>query len=183
MIFERVVGTNDDLYSINADGTGLATLANSADDEYVGGITSDNRVIVNRYAGGAQMDIYIINADGTGGLNPVLVAPDSDSAYGVTSSNRIIVHRFVGGQFDMYSINPDGSGLVVLANSADSEMIAGVNSCYKCGFSEGITANNRVIFWRYVGGNQFDLYSINADGTGLATLANSADDEYYYDIF
>ena len=183
MIFTRSVGANENLYSINADGTGLVTLANSADDEWVGGITSDNRVIVNRSVGGAQVDIYIINADGTGGLNPVLVAPDSDGAYGITSNNRVLFGRSVGGaNYDLYSINPDGSGLVVLANSADAEMMAGILQCLKCGFSEGVTSNNRVIFERWTG-SQYDLYSINADGTGLATLANTADDEYYYDIF
>jgi hypothetical protein len=70
----------------------------------------------------------------------------------------------VGAQNDLYSISADGTGLVPLATSTDSEFFAGV------------TSGGRVIFHRTVGA-QFDLYSINADGTGLATLADTSDDE------
>jgi hypothetical protein len=55
-----------DLYSVNADGTGLVPLATSTDNEFFQSVTAAGRVIFSRRVGGTQDDLYSINADGTG---------------------------------------------------------------------------------------------------------------------
>jgi len=46
-----------------------------------------------------------------------------------------------------------------------------------------VTAGGRVIFHRNVGGTQYDLYSINADGTGLVPLATAPTSDVFQVIF
>ena len=94
VIFERWTGSQYDLYSINADGTGLATLANSADSEWYSGVTSNNRVIFWRYAGGTQYDLYSINADGTG-LATLANSADNEYFAAVAPNNRVLFGRML----------------------------------------------------------------------------------------
>jgi len=60
---------------------------------------------------------------------------------------------------------------VPLATSSDGESLGGV------------TASGRVIFRRTIGGTQNDLFSVNADGTGLVPLATSSDNEVFAGVF
>lgn len=64
LIFIRTVAGQADLYSINPDASDEAVLANSADAEYVGGLTT-SRVIFVRDRGANQFDLYSVNTDGT----------------------------------------------------------------------------------------------------------------------
>ncbi|MGH8178255.1 MAG: hypothetical protein ACREV5_18520 [Steroidobacter sp.] len=68
--FSRRMGigltAHDDLYSINTDGTGIATLADTSDDEEYEDVSSSGRVTFRRTpAAGGNVDLYSVNIDGT----------------------------------------------------------------------------------------------------------------------
>lgn len=59
-------GAQHDLYAVKDDGSGLVTLADSADDELFVGITPGGRVVFQVAVGGGQNDLLSVNLDGTG---------------------------------------------------------------------------------------------------------------------
>jgi Tol biopolymer transport system component len=75
-------GTQDDLRSVNADGTGSISLANASNgNEWLMGITTNDRVIFSRNVG-SQVDLYSIRADGTG-LQALSTTTDDDVYSGI----------------------------------------------------------------------------------------------------
>jgi hypothetical protein len=63
--------------------------------------------------------------DGTG-ETAVANSADDETPETTTASGRIIYSREVGGQPDIYSVDDDGKGLVILSNAADIEIVVGV---------------------------------------------------------
>ena len=115
-----------ELYSVNADGTGTIVLTNAPDHrKYFMGVTSGGQVIYERQLiTGGDIDLYSVNVDGTGAA---VLANSTDNDYfsSITPSGRVIYERYVSasGQMDIYSVNADGTGTVPLANSIDNEYI------------------------------------------------------------
>jgi len=119
---------------------------------------------------GSQFDLYLVQEDGTD-ERALVTGPGDKFFFGVSHNRLLFMWSRPGAdgqsQKDLYSIAPDGSGLIALASSADDEEF------------EGPTADERVVFTRIVGRNrQRDLYSIKLDGTGQVPLATSGDSEY-----
>lgn len=199
VIYQSVIrsgaGAQLDLYSVNADGSGRRALAISTDNEAFSGITPGGRVIYWRLVGGTQFqyDLYSVNADGTGTV--VLSSTGNTLTCGIPGcvaepypiaiapGGRVIFWRVVSIQSDLHSINADGSGEVVLANTLDHEYIR--NTTNNGQAIRNVTPGGRVIYERYIGGNNYDIYSVNVDGTGTGTqvLGNTPDREEFYGIF
>ena len=99
-----------------------------------------------------------MNDDGTdrvtlvGGTNP----PDP----GALGPDRLYFRRVVDDeQSDLYSILPDGSGLVTLANSASDERF-------------GMLCGSKVVYTR-----------LAADGSGTKVVSSNADDKFPLAVF
>ena len=88
----------------------------------------------------------------------------------------------VGNQSDLHSINADGSGEVVLANTTDHEYIRNTTNSNGRAITN-ITPSGRLIYERFIGGNNYDIYSVNVDGTGTQVLANTPEREEFHGIF
>jgi Tol biopolymer transport system component len=118
---------------------------------------------------GDTYDLYLVQEDGSG-ERALVTAPGSDFFLRF-SNGRVLFTRLVTDSVgrqnrDLYSIRPDGSSLIALADSEDWEQFY------------VIAGDGRVIFARIVG-NQGDLYSVRMDGTDRVALANSADGELF----
>jgi hypothetical protein len=169
-------GTDGDLFSIKSDGTGLATLANSADGEGLNGTLLDGKIVFSRVVSGPEpnVDLYSINADGTG-LVGLGITDSVESALGEGNAGQVLFARNDGVQSDLFAINSDGTSEVRLTHTSDFEDFD-CNSF--CGKFQILTTKGRFIFQRRSASNaQADLYSIKPDGTGEVAVANSADDE------
>ncbi|HEX5635917.1 MAG TPA: hypothetical protein VFY78_02425, partial [Gammaproteobacteria bacterium] len=83
-------------------------------------------------------------------LTALTACGGGDSSTPVTppTLSNLIFSRDVGGQTDLFLIKEDGTGIVTLADSADAESLLGV------------TNSGRVIYSRYAGNNNFDIYSV-----------------------
>lgn len=153
-------GGNADLYSINADGTDLITLANSKDHEYFNGVTLNGRIVITSRYSAEKSGLHSINLDGTDRI--ILTNSASEELFnGITRSGRVIFSWKTNGRMrDISSINADGTGMVNLTNSPDYDE-----------FFLDITSSGRVIFARLVDGVYRGFYSVNADGSDLITFA------------
>jgi len=118
---------------------------------------------------GDAFDLFLVQEDGS--AERALVTSPGDDYFLRFSNGRILLQRdFTDSasrrNSNLYSIRPDGSSLIALADSEDHEQFYSV------------TDDGRVIFAR-VAGNQGDLYSVRMDGTDRVALANSADGELF----
>ncbi|MGH8185201.1 MAG: Calx-beta domain-containing protein, partial [Steroidobacteraceae bacterium] len=148
-----------------ADATGGATLGSTAsatltiiDDDTSPPLQS---VVFERDVSG-QRDLHLVKEDGSG---PVVLAgtAEVEEFGGVTPAGQLVFSRSVGGSGDdIFSINADGTAELALTTTPEIEVV------------EAITPSGRIVFRRLVGGigGHEDLYAIDANGAGLATLAN-----------
>ena len=174
------------IYVKNDDGTNGVTLAVDADNSLQGGyagLTPDGRVVFGAGAAAASVKL-----DGTG-----RVTLANGSVAGITPSSRVIIRTadtsVSPANFDLHSVNADGTDPRTLANSAsDNETIQnpsipGSSSATDplTNLTVGVTSSGKVVYQsqsRTLGG-QRDVYIVNEDGTGTLALGSTADDERF----
>lgn len=115
---DPVNSASAEVYVIDADGTGSPTrLTNNTEEERAPSWSPDGkRIVFSCRRGGPDFELCVMNANGTGQLqltdNNV---PDLTASWS-PDGKRIVFHRRVGGrgQFQLFSVNPDGTGEVQL---------------------------------------------------------------------
>src|SRR5215211_8248538 len=115
--FDRVAGGNDDVYTINADGTGLDQLTNDPTTDEFAAFSPDGKSIAFNSNRSGNYYIYTINATGGGALDQVTKGPDNDKRPNWSpDGKKIVFTRTAGTNDDVYTINADGTGLDQLTN-------------------------------------------------------------------
>lgn len=164
---------NNNLFSVNTNGTGTVTLANTTDPEIFNGITPSGRVIYRRDTAAAGRDLWSVNADGTNPLALAATASHEDFV-AITSSGKVIFSVSAGSGFqnDLYSINPDGTGKAPLA--ADPGLYEGF---------AGETASGLIVIETAdaFGGGTGSIYLLNGVG-GAATNVTTNTTPFEYTV-
>jgi hypothetical protein len=156
--------TQDDLLIVNEDGSGLVALANSTDDEYLGGVTPGGRMAYRRDGGSGSSttaDVYSVLLDGTG-LVALEQSASRRSVSAVTADNRVIIQGPKVTSFadeDLFAVDADGATSTTLANTSDDEEF------------RALTPSGRVVYSRTTA-SQDDIYVIGTDGSGNIQLTN-----------
>jgi len=114
-------GKGEEVYVINADGSGLTRLTNNlVDDSNVVWSPDSSRIAWNRGQGqGGNTEIYVINADGSG-LTRLSIGPEGDALRDggwSPDSSRVAFTSDRDGNGEIYVVNADGSGLTNLTNN------------------------------------------------------------------
>jgi Tol biopolymer transport system component len=159
----------DDIYTINADGSGLERLTRGEDLEFDPTWSPDGQSIAYRHQSGddATTDIYLMDADGSHRRN--LTGSDRFGDWGPDWSpdggEWIAWNTASGGfVFDLGLIRPDGSGRRVIKS--------GVYVEYPAWSPDG----SRIAFMSPEG-SQYDIFVMNADGTDVRRLTESPADD------
>lgn len=154
--FSRDVGGNRDIFSINADGTGLVNLTNTATvGESQPNWSPDGQKIVYSRSG-----IWVMNADGSGQTQ--LRATGSDPAW--SGDGQKIVFVDVPGGHRLYTMNSDGSGATSIFSPSGFERPGSPNW----------SPNGQKIAFS-VADLDSRLAKINPDGTGYQDVAGWAE--------
>jgi TolB protein len=154
---------NMEIYVMGADGGGQIRLTENTAEDYSPAWSPDGKRLTFVSTRDGNAEIYVMNADGTGqtrltnktagDLNP---AWSPDGAYIAFVSNR-------DGNDDIYLMNTDGSGQYNLTNNpADDSSFA---------FSPDGTM---IVFSSRRDNGEFNLYRMNANGTGVTQLTVTA---------
>lgn len=100
-----------EIYVMNNDGSNPVRLTNSLGPDYAPSWSPDGSRIVFVSARNAQFDdLYVMNANGTGQVNITQSSGvDTDPSWGV--NDRIVFTSHRSGTAQVYTINPDGTGL------------------------------------------------------------------------
>lgn len=160
----RPLGGSSSIWVANADLTGLRRLvvdsnppAYSFNHQMYGSWSPDGASIAFlRTIGSAERGIAVMNADGT---NVRWLAPDGD-APSWSSTNRIAF----GKDGFIWTVNPDGSGLLRVTSTAGDEMPKWSRDGSRLAFrhvTPSVGTNHD---------NDFDVVTIRADGTDRRTL-------------
>jgi TolB protein len=160
-----------DIYVMNADGSGLREVADdpafdsgpswSPDGSKIAFTRATNRADANSY------DIYIANADGTGEAIQITDQPGAEGSYGWSPDGTKLLYVSSadtpafpnpGGDLEIYAMNPDGSGVSRLTDNTTSDS------------SPDWSPDGKKIVFDSNRDGKRAIYKMNADGSGQAKV-------------
>ena len=163
---------NGHVWVMNADTTAKAQITSgNADDDYPAWSPTYKKVVFSTNRRGAY-ELFTVNADGTG-LSPLTNAGNQTSDLYATwapDGSKIYFSRFTPdpatgwSHGEIYSVNPNGTGLTKVSNEAASLYNPSVSPDGK-----------KIAVVRLPLGAAWDqarLYTMNPDGTGMAMLTD-----------
>jgi Tol biopolymer transport system component len=162
----------EDIYTVNADGSGLTRVTRSKALEFDPTWSPDAQAIAYRHEtdGGPTTEIFVMNADGSDRRN--LTSSDGVADWGPDWSPNgdwIAWNTDFGNGvgFDLGLIHPDGSGRRVVEPGAFVE--------YPAWSPDG----RRIAFMGQVAeeGSEYDIFVMDADGTDVRRLTRSQWDD------
>ncbi len=158
-VSRRTVSPPTELFLMALNGSGVTPVPFSSTSVYTPSVSAD----LKTYAFESSENVWVSNADGstqtqlttTGSSYSVKVSPDGKQIV-FNQENTVSNHE------NLWVMNVDGSGQVNL----NSTMPTGMTDCYSGSFS----ADNTKIVMSCEGAASTGIFTINPDGTGLATV-------------
>ena len=157
----------DDVWVVNANGSGLRRLTTNRHDDFDPAWSPDGTKIAFRSMRDGNNEVYVMNANGSG-QHDVSRDPADDWGPAWTSSGKVLWNcaRDLGFGFHGCTANPDGSGLHVIPNDVYVE--------YPSGSPDG----TRIAFMSQQPGAHgadpnYDIFLMNVDGSGLSQLTDA----------
>ncbi|MEO1244861.1 MAG: Calx-beta domain-containing protein [Pseudomonadota bacterium] len=169
IVYFRVDGAQTKLWSVMQDGTAAVELANDpAASELLIAVLDNERLVVQRDAGGGQYDLLAVDSDGAN-LAVLASTAGREDFVAAVPGERIVYSLDAGGQNDLYVVNLDGSNRIPLAVAPTLEIFSGV------------LPDGRGVFQRGDNGQE-DIYTIELDGTNEVQLTATPESEFIQKI-
>ncbi len=156
---------NNEIYVMNADGSGQSRLTNNAANDFDPAFSPDGTKIAFASSirnSGPDAKIYVMNADGTDPTNLTTAADDRDPAFSPDGRKIAFTRGLFGSNADIYVMNADGSGQTRLTNVRANDTSPA--------FSPDGT---KIAFSSLRGPGGSEIYLMNADGSGQTRLTNN----------
>lgn len=191
LAFTAAVELKDAMYLIAADGSGAPTAIPGSEGMRDPTLSPDGKRLAfssnSGEPGDYDVDIFVMNTDGSGRVRITDIPPGRNDEY---EDRRMPVNEGVAwspngrwiaflsydlddfdGNGSIYLVEPDGSGLLQLTDSASQPMFVGTVLSWSPG-------SDRIAFVSGAEG-QRDISLINADGSGLINLTDDPGDYYW----
>jgi hypothetical protein len=183
IVFTRYVNNWWNVWTINADGTGLSQVTNYAatyngdeaptisDDGLRITFTSNADPLGTNPEG--NNEVFTVNADGTG-LTQVTVTGGGNAFMSVITNDGSLISFTMSGA-DLTGQNPDLGSEVYVANF-DGSGIVQVSNLASGGATGSISGDGSIVIWSPTAWATNTVYRTNPDGsgtTGLVTLSNA----------
>jgi TolB protein len=157
----RIVFSNDDVWIVDADGTDLVRLTDSAWREFDPSLSPDGRLIAYRSEPNLYPELWLMNADGSGQhqLTPDGGFPDW------SRDGSLIAYAPGGGSSGRSSIaimNPDGSGQRRLPGTDYGELPSWSPDGKKIAFSSNLSGSSL-------------MYIVDVDGSRVVDLSSAGE--------
>lgn len=163
IVFTSFRDGNNEIYSMNPDGSNPVRLTNSAGDDFSPKLNNDGTkiVFVSRRNGNAE--IYSMNADGSNQTRLTNNSADDQQPCWSPDGTKIVFRSNRDGGNEIYTMNADGSNVVRVTNN-------GSNDFGPAWSPDG----TKIAFVSDRNGNVNDIYVMNVDGSGVVNLTNGA---------
>lgn len=164
-------GGNQDVYVMNANGSGVQRLTDHAAPDSQPKWSPDGTQIAFTSLRDGDAEVYIMNADGSAERRITNSAGNNASPTWSPDGRRLTFDGDRGGNYEVYVINVDGSGERNLSNNPGS------GDSFPTWSPDG----TKIVFESERNGS-FDLFSMNTDGSGQTFLYGSSADEFRSDF-
>ncbi|MBI3460336.1 PD40 domain-containing protein, partial [Candidatus Acetothermia bacterium] len=157
---------NQEIYLMNADGTGSVNLTQNKAEDFLPAWSPDGSKIAFVSTRDQNDEIYVMNANGSGQTR-LTNNPASDwKPTWSPDGKQIAFTSDREGNLEVYVMNADGSNPVNITKNGARD--------WRPSWSP---VSNQIVFASNRDGN-IEVYLINADGTGLVNLTNNQANDY-----
>ena len=166
IVFHSDRDGDDEIYTMNADGSGVRQLTRNSDDDGLPDWSPDGRRIVFDSDRDGDAEIYVMNADGSG-VRQLTDNSSSDWWPNWSPDGRRIVfvsHR--DGDWEIYVMNADGSRVRQLTDNSSGDSSASWSP-----------DGRRIVFYSNRDGD-WEIYVMNADGSRVRQLTDNSSPDW-----
>ena len=168
---DAVIGNPFEIYLMNADGSNQTRLTNAPGFDVETAWSPDGKKIVFRSSRDGENQLYIMNPDGTGQTRLTNNARSDIHPAFSPDGSRIVFASFHDNRYDCYVIDADGTDEIQLTSNGDGQ------SCQHPSFSPD---GSKIVFgFEDPSVPVFDIYVMNADGTGATNLTAGAGFDFW----
>lgn len=162
---------NEEIYIMNADGSGQTNLTNNPADDGGSSFSPDGSKIVFASKRDGNWEIYIMNADGSGQENLTNNTAEDESPSFSPDGTKIVFSTWRNGSRKIYIMNADGSGQTKLTNNPANGFGDDHDPCFS-------PDGTKIAFWSNRDSGNWEIYIMNADGSGQTNLSNNKSNDY-----
>jgi len=172
LAFESDRDGNQEIYTMESDGSNQTRLTFNAADDYAPAWSPDGARIAFTSTRDGGIDIYVMNADGS---NPVRLSTTSQDSWPSWSpdGSQIVFQSVRDGNAEIYVMNADGGGQTRLTNTPETEQ------------QPEFSPDASKILYSFLGSDFFnhtmqgEIYVMNANGSGQTRLTFDQANDFY----
>ena len=167
IVFVSTRDGNQDIYSMNADGTNVTRLTSNGANDVEPAISPDGTKVVFQTTRDGNNEIYVMSIDGSSQTNRTNnPAHDYSPRWSPDGARIVFVSTRTGSQ-EIFTMNADGTEVTQLTHNAFSEW----NPAY--------SPDGAKIAYHTDRDGNYEVYAMNADGSNQTRLtSNAAFDDY-----
>ena len=159
------LGTDQEIFLIKPDGTGLTQVTDNADNDWQPAWSPDGIQLAFQQQAAPDREIHVINVDGSGDTNITDNTIHDQEPHWSPSGDRIVFGQNPGSTTDIWAMDTDGSNLSRLTdNSVDDITPDWSPDGTKVAFSQNLSGD-------------YEICIMNADGTGQTIVTSNAVDD------
>lgn len=162
-----LIGYNQDVFSINPDGTYKTNLTHFPDFSYAPTWSPDGTKIVFYSSRNGGSDIYTMNPDGTNQTRLTSGISAGNPRYSPDGTKIVFTESVTPSNPEIFIMNADGSNQTRLTNSVGNDSWPS----FSPDGTKILFQSNRSV--------SMDLYTMNADGSNVIRLTNSGNAAIY----
>ena len=163
LAFKRTVGSNSDIYRINADGSHLRRLTSYSGEDFEPSWSPDGSRIAFVSNRSGNRDIYTMTVDG-GDVRRLTTSSSTDMDPSWSpDGTRIAFTSLRTGNAELYTMKADGSGATRLTSDAADDRLPSWEP-----------SGARIAFTRVYADGSADIIVMNANGSGAINLTHSS---------